>query len=114
MLSSCRGTRRGEGNRTLISLPVVRLSDDLKFEIKRFGAGYTVQRVSLPISSNRISATECEHRMQFDPGKPEQFVIPLNGFQDQTSLRVSEYPVAWRVETVKDGDQSGQGYVRSD
>jgi len=62
------------------------------WEIKQFGAGYTVQRV--------------------DPGKPEQFCTPVNGIKPGTALCVAAYPVAWRVETVDDGDHRGFEYIR--
>jgi len=62
------------------------------WEIKQFGAGYTVQR--------------------FEPGKPDQFCTPLKGFQDMTTLRVGAYPVAWRVEIVNDDNHRGFEYVR--
>ena len=54
------GLGEGRGIVRRYQPPVVRLSDDLKWEVKRFGVGYTVQRVSLPVPSNTISATECE------------------------------------------------------
>jgi len=62
------------------------------WEIKQFGAGYTVQR--------------------FDPGEPEQFCTPLDGLQNGVTLRVAPYPVAWRIETVDDDQHRGFGYVR--
>ena len=46
----------GRGIVRRFSSPVVHLSEDSKWEVKRFGAGYTVQMVSLPASSNTISA----------------------------------------------------------
>ena len=53
----------GEGRGLVSRYPpsVVHASDNQKWDIKQFGAGYTVQWVSLPISSGAISATICEH-----------------------------------------------------
>lgn len=66
----------------------------------------------LPVPA--IPATECDRQMQFDPREHEQFVTPLGGFQDWAAVRVGPDPMAWRVETVKDGNHHGYGYVRSD
>ncbi|KAF9649754.1 hypothetical protein BDM02DRAFT_3113186 [Thelephora ganbajun] len=62
------------------------------WEIKQFGAGYTVQRV--------------------EPGKPEQFCTPSDGVNSGTTLRVAAYPVAWRVEMAEDEHHRGFEYVR--
>lgn len=40
--------------------PAVRVSDDQKWEIKQSGGGYTVQRVSSPISFATLSADAYE------------------------------------------------------
>lgn len=52
----------GEGRGIVRQDPsfVACVSDDQKWEIKRLGAGYSVQRVSLPISIDTISAAGCE------------------------------------------------------
>ena len=44
---------------------------------------------------------------------PEQFCTALEGIQDRTTLRVSAYPAAWRVEIVDNANHRGFGYVRS-
>ena len=54
----------GEGRGFVSRCPssVTPTSDHLQWEIKRLGAGYTVQRVSLLISFDTTSTTTCEHR----------------------------------------------------
>jgi len=42
--------KEGRGRVSLCSSSIAHVSDNLQWEIKQFGAGYTVQRVSLPIS----------------------------------------------------------------
>jgi len=60
------------------------------WEIKSFGAGYTIQRV--------------------EPGKPEQFCILL-GKLGECDLSVAPYPVAWRVDVVNNEKHRGHEYV---
>jgi len=62
------------------------------WEIKRLGAGYTVQK--------------------FEPGKPEQYCSPTEGIGSGAPLYASPYPVAWRVELMDEGIHSGFEYVR--
>jgi len=69
--------------------------------------------VRLSISFDTISVAACERRIQFDPGNPEQFCIPLNGLNDGVTLCVAPYPVVWRVEIVEDEARYGFEYVRS-
>ena len=69
-----------------------------------------MQRAGLP----KYSSTEYKfYRAQVDPGKPEQFCSPLNGVQDGTTLRVTPYPIAWRIEIVEEDNHRGFEYVRS-
>ena len=37
------------------TLPIIPISDHQQWEIKEFGAGYTVQRVTLPITFDALS-----------------------------------------------------------
>ena len=52
--------------------------------------------------------------MQVDPGSPEQFCTLMDGFGNGSPLCVATYPVAWRIEIVKDEEYNGYEYVRSD
>ena len=51
---------------------------------------------------------------QFEPGKPEQFCVPLHGLGDGAypSLGVTPYPMAWRLAIVQDEEHRGFEYVR--
>ncbi|KAF9783525.1 hypothetical protein BJ322DRAFT_1071542 [Thelephora terrestris] len=62
------------------------------WEIMDLGVGYAVKMV--------------------EPGKPERFCNPTNGISDGTSLFVSVYPAAWRVEIAGDDIYRGFEYVR--
>ena len=44
---------------------------------------------------------------------PEHFCTPMKGIDNGTSLYVTIYPVAWRIEVVNDELHRGSGYVRS-
>ena len=52
----------GRGLVSRCSPTVNHTSENLQWEIKRLGAGYTVQRVSSLISFDTVSTTTCEHR----------------------------------------------------
>ena len=114
----CRPAKDLKEGRGLVSWSssfVAHISDNLQWEIKKLGAGYTVQRVSFLISFE-ASVTRCEKfRVQVDPGKPEQFCTPLKGIQNGITLRVTPYPLAWNIKVVNDNDNHrGFEYVRSD
>ena len=58
----CRPTKDLEEGRGIVRRylsSVVHVSDDSKWEIKQFGPGYTVQRVSFPVLFNTISVITC-------------------------------------------------------
>ena len=58
----CRPARDLEDGRGLVRpyLPfVIRVSDSQKWEIKRFGVGYAVRRVSLPTRPGPLSTVVC-------------------------------------------------------
>lgn len=61
----CRPAKDLEEGRGLVRqclLSAVHASDDQQWEIKQFGRGYTVQRVSLPKNFNVTPTTACEQR----------------------------------------------------
>jgi len=47
VLSSPRESRRGKGDRKSLFVVLNHVSDDHKWDVRRFGAGYTIQRVNL-------------------------------------------------------------------
>ena len=49
---------------------------------------------------------------QLEPGKPDQFCMMLDGLGNGTSISVAAFPVAWRVEVVKEKRYHGWDYVR--
>ncbi|KAF9649757.1 hypothetical protein BDM02DRAFT_3260142 [Thelephora ganbajun] len=85
-----------EHSRDVCCRPATALEEGrgLKWEIKPLGAGYSVQRV--------------------EPGKPEQFCVPLHGLGDgaHPSLGVTPYPMAWRLAIVEDEEHRGFEYIR--
>ena len=48
---------------------------------------------------------------QVDPGKPEQYCTLHDVIGNGTTLRVGEYPVAWKIEAAKEYPE--YEYVRS-
>jgi len=62
------------------------------WKIERLGGGYAVWR--------------------FGPGGPSQFCNPMQGLNIETSLFVTAYPAAWRIERADDGVFRGFEYVR--
>jgi hypothetical protein len=57
VLSSYSRSLGGKGDRTSVSLTYLQfVSDDSKWEIKPLGVGYTIRRVSVPMSFAVISA----------------------------------------------------------
>ena len=50
--------------------------------------------------------------IQLEPGRSDQFCMMLDGLGNGTSISVAAFPVAWRVEVVKEKRYHGWDYVR--
>jgi hypothetical protein len=111
----CRPARDLEDGRGLVRLyqsSLIHISNDSKWEIKHFGIGYTVRRVSIPIKLPVAVPPIDQRGFQVEPGKPDQFCTPMNGVNGGPPLYVDTYPVAWRVGILDDVKHRGYEYVR--
>ncbi|KAF9777281.1 hypothetical protein BJ322DRAFT_1222315 [Thelephora terrestris] len=84
------------------------------WEIKRLGAGYTVQKVSpSPNSTHRPPSITLRSAKSVEPENLSNS-SPTEGIGSGAPLYASPYPVAWRVELMDEGIHSGFEYVRSE
>ena len=68
------------------------------------------------VSGHVFSSSPCpdgqQYGTQVEPGKPEQFCVPLRGLGNGAHLSVAPYPVAWRLAIAEDDEHRGYEYVR--
>jgi len=67
--------------------------------------------VSDPVS---LCCVGLNRGIQLEPGKPDQFCIMLVGLGNESVVSIASFPVAWRMEIVRDERYRGCGceYVR--